>query len=84
MKILKMHNQDLQNKRVLIRQDLNVPLKDGIITSDKRITASLPTLKFALQNGAAVILMSHLGRPTEGLYEDQFSLQPVADYLSKL
>lgn len=83
MKILKMHNQDLQNKRVLIRQDLNVPLKDGIITSDKRITASLPTLKFALQNGAAVILMSHLGRPTEGLYEDQFSLQPVADYLSK-
>lgn len=83
MKILKMQDQDLQNKRILIRQDLNVPIKDGKVTSAKRITASLPTIKLALENGAAVMVMSHLGRPTEGQYEEQFSLQPVADYLSE-
>ncbi len=83
MKILKMQDQDLNNKRVLIRQDLNVPIKDGKVTSAKRITASLPTIKQALQQGAAVMVMSHLGRPTEGQPEDQFSLQPVANYLTQ-
>ena len=83
MKILTMQDQDLKNKRVLIRQDLNVPIKDGVVSSDKRITASLPTIKLALEKGAAVMVMSHLGRPTEGQYEEQFSLQPVADYLSE-
>ncbi len=83
MNILKMQEQDLQNKRVLIRQDLNVPIKDGKVTSAKRITASLPTIKAALDAGAAVMVMSHLGRPTEGEYEEEFSLQPVADYLSE-
>lgn len=83
MKILKMQDQDLANKRVLIRQDLNVPIKNGIISSVKRITASIPTIKLALEKGAAVMLMSHLGRPTEGQAEEQFSLLPVADYLSK-
>jgi phosphoglycerate kinase len=83
MNILKMKDQNLTNLRVLIRQDLNVPLKDGRITSTKRITASLPTIKLALEKGAAVIVMSHLGRPTEGQPEEQFSLQPVADYLSQ-
>jgi len=83
MNILKMQDQDLLNKRVLIRQDLNVPIKDGKVTSDKRILASLPTIKLALKKGAAVMLMSHLGRPTEGQYDSAFSLQPVANYLSQ-
>lgn len=74
---------NLQNKRVLIRQDLNVPVKDGVVTSDARIRASLPTLKLALDAGAAVIVMSHLGRPTEGEIAPEFSLAPVVDYLSK-
>ncbi|HOP21402.1 MAG TPA: phosphoglycerate kinase, partial [Gammaproteobacteria bacterium] len=82
MTILQMQNQDLKNKRVLIRQDLNVPISDGKVTSDKRILASLPTIKQALEQGAAVMVMSHLGRPTEGEYDDQFSLKPVADYLT--
>jgi len=82
MKILKMQDQDLKNKRVLIRQDLNVPIKDGVVSSDKRITASLPTIKYALEQGAAVMVMSHLGRPTEGQTDDQYSLQPVANYLT--
>ncbi|MCB1605259.1 MAG: phosphoglycerate kinase, partial [Xanthomonadales bacterium] len=82
MTILQMQNQDLKNKRVLIRQDLNVPISDGKVTSDKRILASLPTIKLALEQGAAVMVMSHLGRPTEGEYDDQFSLKPVADYLT--
>lgn len=76
-----MTDLDLDNKKVLIRQDLNVPIKNGTITSDQRIKASLPTIKLALEKGAAVILMSHLGRPTEGQPESAFSLQPVADYL---
>ena len=83
MKILKMQDQNLKNKRVLIRQDLNVPVKNGVVTSAKRITASLPTIKLALEQGAAVMVMSHLGRPTEGQPENQFSLQPVADYLTE-
>ena len=83
MNILKMQDQDLKNKKVLIRQDLNVPIKNGRVTSAKRILASLPTIKSALEAGAAVMLMSHLGRPTEGQFEEEFSLQPVADYLSK-
>ena len=75
---------DVKDKRVLIRADLNVPIKDGAVTSDLRIVASLPTIKLALEKGASVMVMSHLGRPTEGKYESQFSLQPVADHMSKL
>ncbi|MCX7554243.1 phosphoglycerate kinase [Marinicella sp. S1101] len=82
MKVKLMADLDLSQKKVLIRQDLNVPIKNGVVTSDKRILASLPTIKTALEKGAAVILMSHLGRPTEGQPESAFSLQPVADYLS--
>ncbi len=82
MKVKLMADQDLTNKKVLIRQDLNVPVKNGVITSDQRILASLPTIKMALEKGAAVMLMSHLGRPTEGQPESSFSLRPVADYLS--
>lgn len=81
MSILKMQELDLNQKRVLIRQDLNVPIKDNKVTSDARIKASLPTIKYALEQNAAVMIMSHLGRPTEGVYDDAFSLQPVVDYL---
>ncbi|GGO68572.1 phosphoglycerate kinase [Bowmanella pacifica] len=81
MKVLKMSDLDLAGKRVLIRQDLNVPVKDGKVTSDARIKASLPTLKLALQAGAKVMVMSHLGRPTEGVVEEAYSLAPVVDYL---
>lgn len=84
MTVKLMTDQALAGKRVLIREDLNVPIKDGVITSDARIKAALPTIKFALQAGAKVILMSHLGRPTEGQYEDQYSMQPVAAYLAEL
>jgi phosphoglycerate kinase len=83
MTIKLMTDLDLSQKRVLIREDLNVPIKNGVVTSDARINAALPSIKQALDQGAAVILMSHLGRPTEGQFEDQFSLQPVADDLSK-
>ena len=83
MTIKLMTDLDLSQKRVLIREDLNVPVKNGVVTSDARINAALPSIKQALDQGAAVILMSHLGRPTEGQFEDQFSLQPVADDLSK-
>jgi phosphoglycerate kinase len=82
MKVKLMTDQNLKNKKVLIRQDLNVPIKNGVVTSDQRILASLPTIKLAIEQGAAVMLMSHLGRPTEGQPESSFSLQPVADYLS--
>jgi phosphoglycerate kinase len=82
MTIKLMTDLDLSQKRGLIREDLNVPVKNGVITSDARINAALPTIKQALDQGAMVILMSHLGRPTEGQFEDQFSLQPVADSLS--
>jgi phosphoglycerate kinase len=79
-----MKNVDLTNKRVLIREDLNVPVKDGKVTSDARIRAALPTIKLALAAGAKVMVMSHLGRPTEGQYEDAYSLQPVATHLASL
>lgn len=78
-----MEDVDLQGRRVLIRQDLNVPLQDGVITSNQRILASLPTIRKALEKGAAIILVSHLGRPEEGKPEAKFSLQPVADELSR-
>jgi len=91
MSIIKFSSLDakeLEGKRILIRQDLNVPLKEGAsgkeVSSDKRIQASLPTLKMAIAAGAKVMVMSHLGRPTEGEYDDQFSLQPVAIRLSEL
>ena len=84
MNVLRMTDQDLAGKRVLIREDLNVPVEDGKVTSDARIRASLPTIKLALDKGAKVFLTSHLGRPEEGVYEDEFSLAPVAARLSEL
>jgi len=75
---------DLSGKRVLIRQDLNVPVKNGVVTSDLRIQASVPTIEIALAAGAAVMLLSHLGRPVEGQYDEASSLKPVADQLAKL
>lgn len=84
MAVKLMKDQDLAGKRVLIREDLNVPVKDGVVTSDARIRAALPTIKAAVDAGAKVLLMSHLGRPTEGEYEDEFSLAPVAAHLGKL
>lgn len=83
MTVLSMKDVDLSGKRVLIREDLNVPIKDGVITSDVRLQAALSTLKDALNQGAAVIVCSHLGRPTEGEPEEKYSLAPVADYLAK-
>jgi len=82
MTIIKMADLDLANKRILIREDLNVPIQDGIITSDARLLAALPTIKLALEAGGKVMIMSHLGRPTEGEYTDESSLKPVADYLA--
>jgi phosphoglycerate kinase len=84
MTILRMVDLDLAGKRVLIREDLNVPVKNGKVTSDARIQASLPTIEFALNAGAAVMLMSHIGRPTEGEYNPEYSLQPVAEHLATL
>lgn len=84
MSVIKMTDLDLAGKRVLIRADLNVPVKDGKITSDARIKASLPTIKSALEQGAKVMVTSHFGRPTEGEYNAEFSLQPVVDYLNNL
>lgn len=84
MSILRMTDLDLSGKRLLIRQDLNVPVKDGKVTSDQRITASIPTLEAALDAGAAVMVMSHLGRPKEGEWSEADSLSPVARRLSEL
>ncbi len=84
MSVLKMTDLDLHGKRVLIRQDLNVPIKDGKVTSDKRIVASLPTIEHAMNAGAKVMVMSHLGRPTEGEYDEKFSMIPVGDHMSAL
>jgi phosphoglycerate kinase len=83
MSVIKLTDLDLRGKRVLIRSDLNVPVKDGKVTSDARITASLPTFNHCLKAGAKVMVMSHLGRPTEGEYSEENSLKPVADDLSK-
>src|SRR6185437_9391184 len=84
MSIVRMTDLDLSGKRVLIRQDLNVPIENGRITSEQRITASLPTLKRALEQGAAVMVTSHLGRPKEGVWSEADSLAPVAERLSVL
>ena len=84
MSVIKMTDLDLHGKRVLIRQDLNVPVKDGKVTSDKRIVASLPTIEHAMNAGAKVMVMSHLGRPTEGEYDEQFSMIPVGEHMAAL
>jgi len=84
MAVIKMTDLDLAGKRVLIREDLNVPIKDGKVTSDARIRASMPTITHAANAGAKVMLMSHVGRPTEGEFSEENSLQPVADHLSGL
>ncbi|MGO2131983.1 MAG: phosphoglycerate kinase [Halomonas sp.] len=84
MNVRKMTELDLRGKRVLIREDLNVPVKNGKVTSDARLRACLPTIQAALDGGAKVLLMSHLGRPTEGQPADEFSLAPVADHLGSL
>ncbi|MBP7789235.1 phosphoglycerate kinase [Thermomonas sp.] len=84
MSILRMTDLDLSGKRVLVRQDLNVPVADGRVTSDQRITASIPTLRLALEKGAAVMVTSHLGRPKEGAWSEADSLAPVAARLSEL
>lgn len=84
MSVIKMIDLELAGKRVLIREDLNVPIKDGKVASDARIRAALPTIERALKAGAKVMVMSHLGRPTEGEYDDQYSLQPVAEHMGNL
>lgn len=82
MKFISMSNLDLRDKKVIIREDLNVPVKDGIITSDQRLISALPTLTAALEQGARVIVLSHLARPTEGEFDERFSLEPIAEYLA--
>ena len=82
MTVLNMTDLDLTNQRVLIREDLNVPVKDGVVQSDARIVAALPTIRLALEKGAAVMVCSHLGRPDEGQFSEENSLAPVAAYLS--
>jgi phosphoglycerate kinase len=84
VKILRMNDLDLKGKRVLIREDLNVPVREGRVASDARIRASVPTIEAALEMGAAVMVMSHLGRPTEGQFAEEFSLAPVAEHLAGL
>src|SRR5262245_54161454 len=84
MKVRRMADLDLRGKRVLIREDLNVPVKDSVVTSDARIRASLPTIELALKAEARVLILSHLGRPEEGVYSEEFSLAPVAARLSEL
>ena len=84
MTVKLMTELDLASKRVLIREDLNVPIKDGQVTSDARIKAALPSIQQAVAAGAKVILMSHLGRPTEGQYDPEYSMKPVAKHLSQL
>src|SRR5690625_1465085 len=84
MAVIKMSDLDLKNKRVLIREDLNVPIKDGAVSDDTRIRAALPTIERALAAGGRVMIMSHLGRPTEGEFSEADSLQPVATHLASL
>lgn len=83
MTVIKMADLDLAGKRVLIREDLNVPVKNGKVTSAARIEASLPTIRLALEKGAAVMVCSHLGRPVEGEFSEENSMKPVAEYLSQ-
>jgi phosphoglycerate kinase len=80
--MLTIDDVDLRGKRLLIREDLNVPIKDGIITSDQRLLAALPTIEQALKLGAAVMVMSHLGRPDEGVFDEHYSLKPIAAYFA--
>ena len=84
MKPLRMADLELAGKRVLIREDLNVPVQNGVVSSDARVRAALPTLRLALDKGARVIILSHLGRPEEGKFDPEFSLAPVAAKLSEL
>jgi phosphoglycerate kinase len=84
MQLIKMSDLNLKGKRILIREDLNVPIKNGVITSDIRIRAAIPTIKAALKAGAQVMIMSHLGRPEEGTHDEHYSLAPIALHLSKL
>ena len=79
-----MSDLDLSGKRVLIREDLNVPIREGVITNDARLRAAAPTLTAALDQGAAVMVMSHLGRPVEGEWQAEASLTPIAEHLSTL
>lgn len=83
MSVIRMSDLDLNGKRVLIREDLNVPVKNGKVTSDARLKAAIPTIELALSKGAKVMVMSHLGRPEEGEYDAESSLQPVVDYLAQ-
>ncbi|RUO24320.1 phosphoglycerate kinase [Aliidiomarina minuta] len=83
MSVLAMKDFELRGKRVLIREDLNVPIKDGRVASDARLKAALPTLKNALEQGAKVMVMSHLGRPEEGHYDAEYSMAPIAKYLEE-
>jgi phosphoglycerate kinase len=83
MSVIRMSDLDLNSKRVLIREDLNVPVKNGKVTSDARLKAAIPTIELALSKGAKVMVMSHLGRPEEGAYDAESSLQPVVDYLAE-
>src|SRR3954467_6445462 len=84
MKVVRLTDTDLRNKRVLIREDLNVPVQSGVVTSDARIRAALPTIRYALDQNAKVFILSHLGRPEEGKYDESLSLAPVATRLSEL
>lgn len=84
MNIRLMSDVDMQGKTVVFREDLNVPVKDGKITSDKRIRAAVPSLKMALERGAGIIVLSHLGRPEEGVFSEEASLAPVARRLEEL
>ncbi|MDR2056498.1 MAG: phosphoglycerate kinase [Desulfovibrio sp.] len=84
MSIKELKDIEIKGKTVVVRQDLNVPMKNGAISNDKRIRAAVPTLREAISRGAGVVVLSHLGRPTEGQYEEQFSLKPVAARLSEL
>ena len=83
-RIIKMSELNLTNKKLLIRVDLNVPLSEGKISSDKRIRAILPTLKIGIENKCSIMLISHMGRPKEGQFNKQYSLKPVAEYLTQL
>lgn len=84
MKVRLMSDLDLKGKTVVFREDLNVPVKEGRITSDKRIRAAIPSLRMALDKGAGIIVLSHLGRPEEGVFSEEASLAPVAVRLEEL